>query len=201
MEGHAIHMGGPGFDPRANWFFMRGGRHGRGRHGWGPPFGAPPFRRGPRARRGDVRAALLVLLDEEPRNGYGLMQEIERRSGGVWRPSPGSVYPALQQLEDEGLVRAGESGGRRQFELTDEGRKYVEENRDALAEPWAEVAGEMGTDVFELRSLANQVAAALMQVAFAGSESQIEEAKKVLADTRRALYRILAEDDPGDDAA
>jgi DNA-binding PadR family transcriptional regulator len=201
MDGHAIRMGGPGFDPRANWFFMRGGRHGRGRHGWGPPFGAPPFRRGPRARRGDVRAALLVLLDEEPRNGYGLMQEIESRSGGVWRPSPGSVYPALQQLEDEGLVRAGEAGGRRQFELTDEGRKYVEENRDALAEPWAEVAGEMGSDVFELRSLANQVAAALMQVAFAGSESQIEEAKKILADTRRALYRILAEDDPGDDAA
>jgi DNA-binding PadR family transcriptional regulator len=201
MDGHAIRMGGPRFDPRANWFFMRGGRYGRGRHGWGQPFGGPPFRGGPRARRGDVRAALLVLLDEEPRNGYGLMQEIERRSGGVWRPSPGSVYPALQQLEDEGLVRAVEAGGRRQFELTDEGKKHVEENRDALAEPWAEVAGEMGTDVFELRSLANQVAAALMQVAFAGSESQIAEAKKVLADTRRSLYRILAEDDPGDDVA
>ena len=212
MHAHAIHAGGcrhsSGFDPREALLFMtggrphgRGGRHGRGRHGFGPPFGGPPFGRGPRARKGDVRAAMLVLLDEEPRNGYGLMQEIERRSGGVWRPSPGSVYPALQQLEDEGLVRAVEDGGRKQYELTDEGRAYVEANRETLAAPWDEVAGEMGSGVFELRSLASQVTAALMQVAFAGSEAQVEEAKKVLADTRRALYRILAEDDPGDDAA
>ena len=216
MQGHATHTGGchpmtgahGGFDPRELFMFMTGGRphrggrarHHGGRHGFGPPFGGPPFGRGPRARRGDVRAALLVLLAEEPRNGYGLMQEIESRSRGVWRPSPGSVYPALQQLEDEGLVRSVESGGRRQYELTDEGRAYVEENREKLAEPWAEVAGEMGSGVFELRSVASQVTAALMQVAFAGSEAQVEEAKKVLADTRRALYRILAEDDPGDDA-
>jgi DNA-binding PadR family transcriptional regulator len=209
MHGHAIpggwHSRGEGFDPRAALLMMTGGRprgggaRRHGRHGWGPPWGGPPFGRGPRARRGDVRAALLVLLDEEPRNGYGLMQEIERRSGGMWRPSPGSVYPALQQLEDEGLVRAVESGGRRQFELTDEGRAHVEEHRDELAEPWAEVAGDVGSGVFELRSLASQVTAALMQVAFAGSDAQVEEAKKVLADTRRALYRILAEDDPGDE--
>jgi DNA-binding PadR family transcriptional regulator len=214
MTSHAIPAGGcrhgSGFDPREALFFMTGGRprggrgrHGRGggRHGFGPPWGGPPFGRGPRARKGDVRAAMLVLLDEEPRNGYGLMQEIERRSDGVWRPSPGSVYPALQQLEDEGLVRAVESGGRKQYELTDEGRAYVEENRETLAAPWDDVAGEMGSGVFELRSLASQVTAALMQVAFAGSEAQVEEAKKVLADTRRALYRILAEDDPGDEPA
>jgi DNA-binding PadR family transcriptional regulator len=212
MYGHAIHAGGcRGFDPREALAFMTGGRggkphggrggHRRGRGGFGPGFGGPPFGRGPRARKGDVRAAMLVLLAEEPRNGYGLMQEIESRSGGVWRPSPGSVYPALQQLEDEGLVRSVESGGRRQYELTDEGRAYVDEHRETLAEPWAEVAGEMGSGVFELRSLASQVTAALMQVAFAGSEAQVEEAKKVLADTRRALYRILAEDDPGDDDA
>jgi DNA-binding PadR family transcriptional regulator len=214
MHSHAIpaggmhHRHGMGFDPREALLFMtqgrgrgRGGRHGwGGRHGFGPPFGPPPFGRGPRARRGDVRAALLVLLAEEPRNGYGLMQEIERRSEGVWRPSPGSVYPALSQLEDEGLVRAVESGGRKQYELTDEGRTYVEEHRDELAEPWNEVAGEMGEGVFALRALAGQVTAALMQVGFAGNEAQIEEAKKVLADTRRALYRILAEDDPGDTA-
>jgi DNA-binding PadR family transcriptional regulator len=215
MQGHAFSTGGchpmtgarGGFDPREMLAFMTGGRphrggrgrHHGGRHGFGPPFGGPPYGRGPRARRGDVRAALLVLLAEEPRNGYGLMQEIESRSGGVWRPSPGSVYPALQQLEDEGLVRSVESGGRRQYELTDEGRAYVEENRETLAEPWAEVAGEMSSGVFQLRSLAGQVTAALMQVAFAGSEAQVEEAKKVLAETRRALYRILAEDDPGDD--
>ena len=174
---------------------------GRGRHGgWeAAGFGGPGRGRRQRMRRGDVRAALLVLLAEEPRNGYGLMQEIERRSNGAWRPSPGSVYPALQQLEDEGLARAVESGGRRAFELTDEGRAYVEEHRQTLAEPWADVAGEMGSGVFQLRSLASQVTAALMQVAFAGSEAQVEEAKKVLADTRRALYRILAEEDPGEE--
>ena len=83
-------------------------------------------RGGGRARRGDVRTALLTLLAEEPRNGYQLMQEIERRSEGVWRPSPGSVYPALQQLEDEGLVRAEETDGRKLFHLTDEGRKAAE---------------------------------------------------------------------------
>src|SRR5918992_3831280 len=113
------------FDPRLLGGLAMGGhrRHGHGR-GWqggrgGFPFGGafgfggPGFQRGPRARRGDVRAALLTLLGEEPRNGYQLMQEIERRSDGVWRPSPGSVYPALQQLEDEGLVRVEETEGRR----------------------------------------------------------------------------------------
>src|ERR671936_914408 len=100
---------------------------GRGRHRHGPPFGRGGpfgafffggpggFRRGPRARRGDVRAAALLLLAEEPRNGYQLMQEIEERSGGVWRPSPGSVYPALSQLEDEGLVQGEERDGRRAY--------------------------------------------------------------------------------------
>ena len=92
----------------------RGGPGRRGRHGYGGPRG----RHGGRRPRGDVRAAILVLLDEEPRNGYGIMQEIEERSAGVWRPSPGSVYPVLQQLEDEGLVRADESGERRLMQLT-----------------------------------------------------------------------------------
>jgi DNA-binding PadR family transcriptional regulator len=204
MQGQAIPMGGcgRGIDPlEALRMALMSGARGRGhRHhghrGWGPGFGGPPFGRGPRARRGDVRAALLVLLEEEPRNGYGLMQEIERRSEGVWRPSPGSVYPALQQLEDEGLVRAVERGGRREFELTDEGRAHVEEHRAELSEPWAQVAGEMGSGVFELRALAGQVTAALMQVAFTGSDAQVEEAKKVLGDARRALYGILAEDEP-----
>src|SRR3954452_7487509 len=120
-----------GIDPRLmGWLAMGrdpGHRRGGGRHRGGPggfPGFGPP--RGPRARRGDVRAALLVLLAEEPRNGYQLMQEIERRSDGVWRPSPGSVYPALQLLEDEALVRPG-GYGRKLYELTDEGRAHVEE--------------------------------------------------------------------------
>jgi len=198
------------FDPRALWLAMSGprGRHGghRGRgprggpHFGGPggfgPFG-PGFGRGPRARRGDVRAAVLVLLAEEPRNGYGLMQEIESRSGGAWRPSPGSVYPALQQLEDEGLVRATEAAGRKVFELTDEGRAYVTDNADALGTPWEEFTG--GSEhVAELRTLVFGVGAAVMQVVQAGTEAQIAEASRVLEDTRRALYRILAGDEPAD---
>src|ERR1700756_1419759 len=90
-------------------------------------FGPGPRGRGRKARRGDVRAAALLLLAEEPRNGYQIMQEIEQRSGGVWRPSPGSVYPALAQLEDEGLVGVEERDGRRTYVLTGAGRAYVEE--------------------------------------------------------------------------
>jgi DNA-binding PadR family transcriptional regulator len=157
---------------------------------WGPGFGG---RGRPRARRGDVRAALLVLLAEEPRNGYGLMQEIESRSEGVWRPSPGSVYPALQQLEDEGLVRAEERDGSRVFTLTDEGRAYVEDND--LGAPWEAVRDEQGEDIRDIRGLIAQVAAAAWQVGQAGTEAQIAEARRLLAETRRALYRILSEDD------
>src|SRR5215831_599181 len=120
----------------------------RGRHGppfgrWGglgPFFGGPGgFQRGPRARRGDVRAAALLLLAEGPLNGYQLMQEIERRSEGVWRPSPGSVYPALAQLEDEGLVRSDDVGDRRAYVLTGAGRAHVEARRDELDAPWEQM--------------------------------------------------------------
>src|ERR1700704_5129922 len=93
--------------------------------GPGGPFG--PFGRGRKARRGDVRTAALLLLAEEPRNGYQIMQELEERSEGLWRPSPGSVYPALQQLEDEGLIRSEEADGRRLYHLTEAGRAYVAE--------------------------------------------------------------------------
>src|ERR687893_3158314 len=131
---HAHHA----FDPRLfGWMAMSRGAGGIAPRGGGgrdfPGFGPP---RGPRARRGDVRAAVLVLLAEEPRNGYQLMQEIEQRSDGVWRPSPGSVYPALQQLEDEGLVRIAEREGRKAYELTDEGRAHVAARRDELGAPW-----------------------------------------------------------------
>ena len=199
MTGHW----GPGH-PLAQWLTMTGrGHRGRphrrphgGPGGFGPPFG-PGFGRGPRARRGDVRAALLVLLAEEPRNGYGLMQEIEARSNGAWRPSPGSVYPALSQLEDEGLVRATESGGRKLFELTDAGRTYVTENADELGTPWEQVGGD--ESVGEMRTLVFSVGAAVMQVVQAGTPEQVAEAAKVLEETRRSLYRILAGDERGSD--
>ena len=197
------HHGQHALDPRLlGWFAMTGRGHGprhRGGRGGGPPFGFPGFGapRGPRARRGDVRAALLVLLAEEPRNGYQLMQEIEQRSDGLWRPSPGSVYPALQQLEDEGLVHAAEAEGKRAYDLTPEGRDYVETNRAELGNPFEAATGGMDEGVMDLRGLMFQVGAAAMQVAAAG---HVDEARKILGDTRRALYKILAEDDPGDAA-
>jgi DNA-binding PadR family transcriptional regulator len=178
---------------------------GRGRHHGhrGGPYGGfgPDFQFGPRRRRrgrGDVRAALLVLLAEEPRNGYGLMQEIEARSDGAWRPSPGSVYPALSQLEDEGLVRAEEADGRKLYRLTDAGETYVEENRETLGTPW-ETPGDAGAEqAVDLRGLMFGVGGALMQIVQGGDPAQIERARAVLKDARRSLYAILAEDEPGD---
>jgi DNA-binding PadR family transcriptional regulator len=166
--------------------------------GFGPWFGDPRMgrMRGPRARRGDVRAAALALLSEEPMNGYQIIQAIGERSDGVWRPSPGSVYPALQQLEDEGLIRSdvGE-GGRRAFQLTDEGRAYVEAHPDEVREPWDAVAGSVGDSAIEMRRLVGQVGMAAFQVVSAGTESQAAQARQVLTDARKALYRLLAADD------
>jgi DNA-binding PadR family transcriptional regulator len=162
-----------------------------------PPFGGPPrppVRPGPRVARGDVRAAILALLAEQPWNGYQMIQEIGRRSGGVWKPSSGSVYPALQQLEDEGLVRAEEHDGRRVFQLTDAGRAYVDARPEELAAPWQTVAEGVDERVTGLQALIGQVGMASMQVVAAGTDAQIAAARQVLADARRALYRILAED-------
>jgi len=182
----------------------RHGHHGPGRHG--PPFDPRAFWHGPwrgmgfgpggrrsRARRGDVRAAILLLLEEEPRNGYQLMEEIDSRSGGAWRPSPGSVYPALAQLEDEELIRSDESAGRRSFELTDAGRTYVADNRDSLGSPWDEAGEGVPSDFVDLRTLIGQLGMATLQVVQSGDEGQIAEAKQILAEARKALYRILAE--------
>jgi DNA-binding PadR family transcriptional regulator len=191
-----------------HWFAMTGRRPGRGRRGHGPPFGRGGFpfgpfffggpggfARGPRARRGDVRAAALILLAEEPRNGYQLMQEIEQRSGGVWRPSPGSVYPALAQLEDEGLVRVEERDGRRTYVLTDAGRTYVDERRDDLVAPWEEMSDSVDDDVAALFKELRQVAMAAAQIAHVGTAQQVAEARSALANVRRALYSLLAEDE------
>jgi DNA-binding PadR family transcriptional regulator len=146
-------------------------------------------------RRGDVRAAVLVLLAEEANNGYGLMQEIENRSEGVWRPSPGSMYPVLAQLEDEALISAEETEGRKQYSLTEAGTAYVEENREKLGEPWAGLGDEVGEGRLELHSLLRQLAMAMTQVASAGTDAQIESARKILIDARKGLYRLLASDE------
>jgi DNA-binding PadR family transcriptional regulator len=169
-------------------FAMMGRRGGPHRRGWAPP----PHGGGPRARRGDVRAALLILLGEEPRNGYQLMQAIEERSDGAWRPSPGSVYPALQQLEDERLIRTIEQEGGRFYELTDEGRAWVAERGDAPA-PWEAVKEGVGTGPRELMQLVREVAMAASQLVRAGDEAQVARAQDALREARRALYLILAE--------
>jgi DNA-binding PadR family transcriptional regulator len=179
-------FGPPGFGPGGPgaFFMMREGRGGPG----------GPMRR--RMRRGNVRAAILLLLEEEPRNGYQVMQEIEQRSEGAWRPSPGSVYPAFQLLSDEGLVRGEARDGGNVFELTDAGRSYVEENRERLGRPWERASEGVSDEVRELLHLTLQVGVASRQVFHAGTDAQRAEATKLLKETRRSLYRILAEDEP-----
>jgi DNA-binding PadR family transcriptional regulator len=180
----------------------QGGRGWRG--GWQGPGGFPGpgfFGRGPKVGRGDVREAILALLAEQPMHGYQMIGELAKRSGGEWRPSPGSVYPVLQLLADEGLVRAEEADGKRVFHLTDAGRAYVA-SRAGGPKPWETAAASADDGVSELRTLAFGVGAAVVQIAQAGSDAQVEAARAVLAETRRALYRILADDvEGGDDAA
>jgi DNA-binding PadR family transcriptional regulator len=170
----------------------------------GGPFSGPgPFGRGPRgrgrgrARRGDVRLAVLRLLAEAPTNGYQLMQAIEERSDGRWRPSPGSMYPTLAQLEDEGLIRSNESSGSRQFEITDAGREHLE-TRAGEPAPW-EPQGEAGEDALsELGPVIIALGKAAWQVASVGTAEQRARAVKLLSETQRALYGILADDPESD---
>jgi DNA-binding PadR family transcriptional regulator len=195
-------------------------RHHRGRGPWGGGpggfggpafggvgFGGPPFmppwfagggRGRPRPRRGDVRLAVLTLLAEQPMHGYQIITEMSSRSGGVWTPSPGSVYPTLQQLEDEGLVTVDEQDGRRTFALTDAGRAEVTRASEGRAAPWEGMAAHAEADTGGLRGGAMQLMAAAMQVAATGSPEQIARAERLLADARRSLYRMLAEDDGAD---
>jgi len=193
------------------WHWMARHAHGRGggqpRHGGGPGFGwggfgpggpgGPGFRRGRRARRGDVRTAVLLLLAEEPRNGYQIMQELEERSDGAWRPSAGSIYPALQLLEDEGLIRSEEVDGRKLLHLTDAGHRLVQQRPKGQPAPWDELAGDDADDARAIMKVAKEVMIAAAQVMQSGSESQRAQARQLLAGVRRDLYRILAD---GDDA-
>ncbi len=187
-------FGGP--RPRGAWQGHRSG-------GWGGPWGDPwgkgqRHQRGPRANRGDVRSAVLALLAEEPMHGYQMIQEISRRSGGSWKPSPGSVYPTLQQLEDEGLVHATEQEGRRVYHLTDDGEQLARERADEFAGLWEGVAPS--EDDTQLGDLVFQVGAAFVHVARTGSPEQLSEARKVLMRTRADLYRILGDrDEPDED--
>lgn len=190
----------------------RRGRHNPGRGfegdfgrdlGFGPGFGGgfmggPGRPRGRRrgGRGGDVRAAALLLLAEEPQHGYQLIQGIAEKSEGAWSPSPGSIYPVLQQLEDEGLLTFERVDGRKTATLTDEGRSYVEDNREQLGTPW-HVAQERSPSV-ERKELVHSFsgfAHAWKQVVEIGSVEQQKQAGLVLDDARKAMYRILADDE------
>lgn len=163
----------------------------RGFHG----FGAGPMGgfggHGSRARRGDVRAAVLRLLSEQPMHGYQIIQELASRSGGAWSPSAGSVYPTLQLLADEGLVASEESGGKKIFSLTEAGQAEVARLTEQPA-PWEEAAQSDAAG--DLRRQMPKIGAAIWQVAMSGDADKVAAATEILTDARKKLYALLAED-------
>lgn len=163
--------------------------HGYGRHEMSRGSGLGRGRH--RVRRGDVRSAILALLDDRPMHGYEMIQELEERTGGRWRPSAGSIYPTLQLLEDEGLVTAEEVDGRRVFSLTDSGQEAVPERTEAQR-PWEE--GDEDSPRFAVRSELFRTIAAAKQVARGDDDAQMAKAAEVLKETRRKLYGLLAEE-------
>jgi len=184
LEMHGGRLRAFGFTPP---FPPPGGHRGRGRgHGYGRGRGRP-----------NVRQALLALLIERPMHGYEMIQELESRTGGIWRPSPGSVYPTLQLLEDEGLITAEQSEGRKRFALTDAGRPEAEEA--AQNAPWREYGDETVSQAQDYRDAIFGIMNALRQVGFNGTDDQRARALEVLTETKRKLYALLAED-PGTDS-
>ena len=169
-----------------------------GHRGHGGPRGGGR-RRGSRRSKGDVRSALLILIAEQPRHGYELMQAIGDRTDGNWQPSPGSVYPALQLLQDEGLIRIQtDDGGRGVASLSPDGQSYLDANRDRLETVWDDVRGTTGTSQRELAVAFKSVVLAYRQVAAVGTSGQAAAAAAVLNDAQRALYGVLAEPPSGD---
>jgi DNA-binding PadR family transcriptional regulator len=142
-------------------------------------------------RRGDIRQAILRALVDGPAHGYEVIRRLEERSGGLWRPSAGSVYPTLQLLEEEGLLTSREEGGKRVYELTEDGRAQVE-SQTAGGFPWE--SGDPTSGRFALRKAIAQLHMAAQQVSLAGDESRVERATTVLKDARQKLYQLLAED-------
>ncbi len=175
------------------------GGFGPGGH-FGPPGGfGPPGRRGAGGRRGgrprgDVRTAILVLLGEQPRHGYELIRAIEERSGGMWSPSPGSVYPTLQALEDEGLLTIESVEGRKTASLTAEGQAWVQDHSDESAAVFTMPDGAHKTQ--ELMQELRAVAEAASHVARHHDSPELAaRAAAILASARKDLYRLLAEDE------
>ena len=150
-----------------------------------------------------MRATILALLTEGPRTGYQIMSDIEERSRGAWRPSPGAVYPALQLLADEDLIIGDEAAGRRTYSLTDAGREYVAANPEMARGAWESMAGAGGDsgpgDIPRLFTEAARLGAAIAQTAHAGTADQIRSAERLLKQTRRSLYEVLADEDTDED--
>ncbi|WP_432194597.1 PadR family transcriptional regulator [Streptomyces sp. bgisy027] len=196
--GHGHHGGRGGFEQ------LRGAFGPFGPGGGGPGFGGPGFGPGPwgprgrggprgRARRGDVRASILALLKDRPMHGYEMIQEIAERSGGAWKPSPGSVYPTLQLLEDEGLIVSETEGGKKLFSLTEAGREAAEAGPEA---PWEEASRGVDWEALgEIRQAGFGLMEAFGQVWKTGSKDQRDKALAVINDARKKLYLILADED------
>jgi DNA-binding PadR family transcriptional regulator len=189
--------------------FGPGFGRGFGRGGFGPGFGFGPGGFGPgfgpggrggrrgghgrRGRRGDVRAAILVLLAERPMHGYEIIQEVAERSQDLWKPSPGSVYPTLQLLVDEGLIVSTESeGSKKLFALTDAGKEAAEK---VATPPWEEIAEGVDPAHLNLRAAVGQLFGAVAQSAHAASEEQQQRILEIVNNARREIYTILGEDD------
>lgn len=184
--------------------FREGRFHHDGPGGWGPGFpggpgfggpgfGGPGFRSGGRRRaKGDVRAAILSLLGDGPLNGYAVIKAVAERTGEAWRPSPGSVYPTLQQLVDEGLISPVGEGRKTEFELTDDGRAYVTEHQDELNRAWDAVPrpSESATELFQA---IGKLMGVVGQFRHTATDAQRTAATEKIDEARKALYLILAD--------
>jgi len=181
---------GPGFGPG-----FKGGFGGFG-PGFGPGMGGPGFKggfgRSGRARKGDVRSAILSLLSQHSYHGYGIIGAIARHTDGAWRPSPGSVYPALAALQAEGLISTTDDGNRTEFELTDAGKAYVAEHPEEMAQVWAEVSEEAGANA-DLRLSIGKLMGAVHQIGMGGTEEQVKATTDALDAARRTIYKLLSD--------
>ena len=190
---HEARRRGFGFPPGFP-FGGPGGGGGFGGPGWGGFEGGPGgrgHRRGGRGSRQNVRPAILALLVERPMHGYEMIQELDSRTNGIWRPSPGSIYPTLQLLEDEGLIEVTAEGGRKSYRLTEAGQAEAE--TAAQNPPWAQFTDDTMSQVQDFRDAAVGIMNALRQVGFNGTPEQRDKALEVLNDTKRRLYAILAD--------
>jgi DNA-binding PadR family transcriptional regulator len=150
-------------------------------------------------RRGNVRFAILAVLQDKPMHGYQVIQDLEARTDGRWRPSAGSIYPTLQLLEDEGLVTSEDVDGRRTYNLTDAGRKVASDTPLSRLSRHAGLGTDVADDVLDVRKLALHLIGAAVQVKRMGSPEANKAARDILVDARKQMYRLLADDQDGGD--